>query len=259
MSMNRNIAFITLDSLRWDAAINAETPNLKKLFKRLKIGWHKVYAQATYTLPAHVAMFHDGHLPTNDVEIKTPKDYSRRNKYRVFNINLGWNRKREFRFQVPEARNLIKGYETLGYRTVGIGGVKWFCTTLPTTNLWFEYFQEFYWKREFAEENPDAFDEQIVLSKTLLNNEKGPIVFFLNIPSCHRPCRKNNNLKGQSLALNYIDSKIPQIFELLPRPVTIFLMSDHGTCFDEDGGLRGHGFYHPKVMEIPMTIIDLEN
>jgi hypothetical protein len=41
--------------------------------------------------------------------------------------------------------------------------------------------------------------------------------------------------------------------------LTLFLLSDHGTLFEEDNaGVTGHGFYHPKVMEIPMNVMILK-
>jgi arylsulfatase A-like enzyme len=37
------------------------------------------------------------------------------------------------------------------------------------------------------------------------------------------------------------------------RPTLVVICGDHGECFGEDEHW-GHGFYHPKVMEVPMII-----
>ena len=39
------------------------------------------------------------------------------------------------------------------------------------------------------------------------------------------------------------------------REVTVVMCGDHGDCLGENG-LWGHGFYHPKVMEVPMAIFN---
>ena len=36
----------------------------------------------------------------------------------------------------PKVSNVIKGFESSGYRTIGIGGVGWFDNRRPTTNIW---------------------------------------------------------------------------------------------------------------------------
>ena len=45
----------------------------------------------------------------------------------------------------------FKGFEKAGYRTIGIGGVGWFDTTIETSKFWAtDYFQEFYWNHSFS-------------------------------------------------------------------------------------------------------------
>lgn len=254
--MNTNITFITLDSLRWDTLVAAKTPNIAERIHAVGARWHKVYAQGTYTLPVHVALFQDGHLPSNDLDPNEDKDYSRRNFNRVFNISLGWNKERNAKFKVPEAENLIKGFEKLGYTTIGIGGVGWFRTDFKTTSLWNQYFQRFYWSESFHEKNPDAFEKQLDFIIPKIKEASSPLLYFHNIPSMHVPCRGNNTQQGQVQALEYVDSHINKLFEVLPKPNTVFLFSDHGTCFGEEG-LVAHGFYHPLVLQVPMVIFTL--
>lgn len=254
-----NFAIITLDSLRWDASQLATTPNLSRLFESHNEKWHKVYAQGTYTLTAHVSMFHDGHLPCNDLDKGTPQMFRRQDKFCIFKPDLNWVKRKKIKYPTPpKAENIVKGFAQMGYRTVGVGGVHWFNSNYPASDIWSKYyFNEFYWKPEFGEEFKESFENQIELIKTLRLRKTKKLFFFLNVASTHRPCRGNKSIRGQADALDYIDSHIMKVLNLLPRPTHLFLMSDHGTLFGEDG-LHHHGFYHPKVMEIPMVSLMLE-
>ena len=73
-----NIALITLDSLRYDSALEATTPNLNALFTSVGIeNWVKVGSHGTHTLASHISMLHAGIFPcwnTDDV----PGPYNRR-------------------------------------------------------------------------------------------------------------------------------------------------------------------------------------
>jgi len=253
-----NIGIITIDSLRWDTTRKAKTPNLEKLFRAYGQKWVKVYAQATYTLPAHVAIFEDGHFPSNELD-DVPQIYTRRKKFRIFKSELSWNKKRRVLYPTPPADNIVKGFSKLGYWTVGVGGVHWFDSRFPTSNFWCpRYFDEFYWAPEFGEEYPDAFERQIGIIKTLSLEREKKVFFFLNISSTHRPCRGDNSVRGQAKALEYVDKHIMQVINLVSKPVHWFILSDHGTCFKKSDGANHHGFYHPKVMEIPMVSLLLE-
>ena len=68
----RNFIIITIDSLRYDVAIQANTPVFDKLISDYQLSsrqWHKTFAHATYTLPAHVSMFSGGKFPCNETDI----------------------------------------------------------------------------------------------------------------------------------------------------------------------------------------------
>src|SRR5581483_1483251 len=55
----------------------------------------------------------------------------------------------------------------------------------------------------------------------------------------------------QIRALESIDSKVQKLVEKLPKPLQIVISGDHGECFGE-GNNWGHGYPHPKVMEVPL-------
>jgi hypothetical protein len=249
-----NIAIITIDSLRYDVAISSHLPNFNILFKKHGIdNWAKVFAHGTYTLVSHISIFQGGILP----EIrKCGLDIYDRDMLNAFRVILPWERNKKALYPVPESPNLVKGFEKLGYETIGIGGVTWFMTNLATTNLWKDqYFSRFYWHDRFHSTNPKAFHEQIKFSRNLLFNypPNKKLFFFLNIPSTHIPYMNfGNNMDAQVKALEEVDKLFPELIDLIPKPCHFFIMSDHGECFGENG-LWGHGFYHPKVMEIPMV------
>lgn len=255
-----NIALITLDSLRYDAALQANTPNFDALFAAVRVdNWVKVGSHGTHTLASHISMLHAGILPcwnTNDV----PGPYNRK-KENLFKAQLPWDRKTDAKYPTPSAPNIVTGFKKLNYRTLGIGGVHWFDTRYVTSGFWEKnYFEEFYWEEGFAEEEPNSFENQIKLIKNLLNGkDTRPLFFFLNISSTHIPYRNGpRNVQGQAACLEYVDIHFPYLLKLLPKPCHVIIVSDHGDCMGEDG-LWGHAVYHPKVMEVPMVSFILDS
>lgn len=250
-----NIAIITIDSLRFDVAVKARTPN----FESLGEPWHCVGAHGTYTLPSHISMFHNGYFPNNNrPEIQGPYNDK---KIRMFRSALETPAGMAIVHPTSsECPNIVRGFAEQGYRTVGVGGVDWFRLDRPQSSFWKgNYFDEFYHHLTFTSENRDAFQHQINYCKLLdLNAKKRPLFFFLNISSTHAPYRNGPySVAGQIDAFEYVDSLILDLIDLLPRPLHLIICSDHGDCFGEDE-LWGHGIYHSKVMEVPMISIRLD-
>lgn len=250
-----NIAVITIDSLRYDIAMQTDTPNFKKLFHFVnEEGWHKVFSHGTYTLASHISIFQAGILPSTKDVSEAP--IYNRDKMNFFRAILKWNRNHPALYPTPEAENIVKGFEKLGYRTIGIGGVNWFNTKFKTSRFWKDnFFSEFYWEEKFQERSFNSFEYQIELTEKLLKSRSEKNIFyFLNISSTHFPYRREDeerSLMAQSEALQYIDQHILKLINLIPKPCHFVILSDHGECFGENG-LWGHGFYHPKIMEVPM-------
>lgn len=256
---NKNIAIIVLDALRYDSTTISKCPNFDSIFNKYgwcSDSWVKVYTNGTYTLPVHIAMFKSGHLPSNNID-SVPKIYSRPKKFRIFNAKLNWTKYKDTLFPTPEAPNIVKGFSRLGYRTVGIGGVDWFSNKFLTSNFWNEYFEEFYWQESFGAKIHDGFENQIKKTSALAINKDSPLFFYLNVATAHNPCRGSFTLKGQARALEYIDSHINDIIDILPKPCFAIVLSDHGTLFGDECGLKGHGFYHPKIIEVPIIYLDI--
>lgn len=256
---NKSIVIITIDSLRYDVADGAYTPNIRKLLSAVNISrWYKVGSHGTYTLPSHISMFHAGIMPCNNQK-DIPIPYNRE-KLRVFKAQLAWDRQSEAMFPTPAAPNIIKGFAKIGYRTIGIGGVHWFNDKFITSNFWRKhYFSEFYWNENFSETCFHAFENQINKIKELkLAHANDPIFLFLNIASTHSPYMGfGKSVEAQKNAFEYVDKHIPQLFDFLPNEFVLMLLSDHGECFGEDE-LWGHGFYHPKIMEVPFVYLEVK-
>jgi hypothetical protein len=261
MALRPSIAIITLDALRFDTALEAKTPNIEKLmqkYQRDPKGWVKVGAQGTYTMTAHLSMFHAGIFPCVNEETALPL-YNRR-KLSLFKATLSWTRSNNALYPTPEADNIVRGFQILGYRTLGIGGVHWFDSGFQTSgNLWSRYFEEFYWRPQFGEDTPNSFELQIELAQRVLSrHDRRPLFFFLNVSATHSPYRGlEPSIASQAKCLEYVDGHLPSLLSYLPQPLHLILLSDHGDCFGEDG-FWGHGFYHPRIMEIPMVSLEIE-
>lgn len=253
-----NFLFLTLDSLRYDVTQLANTPNLDNLFSSCGIaGFQKVYAQGTFTLPSHVAMF-KGFFP----ESRSASGYYNREDMKMFNLNHMWKDiERHIGIDFPHSENIIRGFSENGYHTIGIGSVGWFNSSSASSRFWkTDYFDDFYWGPELHEQEPRSFEAQIGRTQRMLakRSPRKKKVVFVNCGSTHYPYAGNaRSIQGQALALQYVDEHILALIELLPPPLFAILCADHGDCMGEDG-LIGHGFYHPKVMEVPMAVVDLK-
>ena len=61
----------------------------------------------------------------------------------------------------------------------------------------------------------------------------------------------------QMAAAEFLDARLPGLFDGLPGETIVVLTADHGDCFGEDG-YWGHGVNHPKVLEVPLAIFRLD-
>jgi len=254
-----NFAIITIDSLRYDTTQKAKQPNFATLIKNFqKVGtnWHKVYAHGTYTLPAHISIFAGAKVPASpdDVFPFHPND--------TLFKHSGNKRKGHLEISKDQP-SISKYFESIGHRTIGIGGVGWFDIKTPAASiLWKNYFSEFYYDRNFQPQIEHGFKNQIEFTENLLRNNTQKLFYFLNVGSTHYPFRVpgaiTRNIQQQIDAYEYVDSQINKLIEILPKPINIFICADHGTCFPDIDGLRGHGFYHPKIMEVPACYLQIQ-
>lgn len=248
---------ITLDSCRWDTFECANTELLDSLCI-----FRKAYTHGTYTLPAHLSIF-SGILP--DVRDDIP--YYNRFSKNLFRINARPIEKKSFVEFQSGTNNIIDGFRHLGYKCFGTGAVKWFKNPMLTS-----LFDDFYFSGIHVE-------RQIEYLITRLEENKPPYFLFANVGETHEPYEfgghieeslssrvrmrafKNvgflvDDFKKQIKCIEYLDSKIYRLIMNLKDycgDLVTVICADHGECFGEDG-YYGHGFYHEKIMEVPLGI-----
>ncbi len=256
-----NILFVTLDSCRWDSYQRAAMPFLNSICPA-----RRAYAQATFTYAAHMAMF-QGILP------HVPERLSFYNRYERQLIRIA-NRatiKPSIVSFDSGTVNIVSGFRQRGYFTLGLGAMEWFRHPHLT-----EPFEEFYMTGIHARRQVNI----------LLDRVKSDQPFFalLNFGETHDPyrfstddciphstttrARQHNYFHGQfddegwgsqTRCCEYLDTKLAELLIHLrkfERSTIVVVCGDHGECFGEDG-MFGHGFYNPKVMEVPLAIFEL--
>ena len=58
--------------------------------------------------------------------------------------------------------------------------------------------------------------------------------------------------QAQIEAAEYCDKQLEPLLNAMPKNTMVILTADHGEAFGEDG-FWGHGIYHEKVMNVPMS------
>jgi len=260
---NHNVLIITLDSCRWDSYERAETKNLDKYLKL-----RKAYSQGTFTLPSHISMY-SGILPS----VRENVPYYNRFRQYLFRVNVRPDKNKPFVTFPKETKNIIKGFKDKGYHTLGTGAVSWFLNKTLTSD-----FDEFYF-------SGICLDKQIKYLTNKVTQFSVPFFGLLNIGETHDPFEYGNKINDsfstqrdrmksfknegydetlhlkQIACLEYVDDQLQYLFQSLKnlnRDTLIVICGDHGECFGEDG-LYGHGFYHPKVMEVPLGIFEIKS
>ena len=262
MKPAQNQVLITLDSCRWDTFESAHAPLLKSG------NIEKCWTHATFTMAAHQAFFAG----------KLPHSFSG-NKF--FDTAAASGRRKQVRPQIwrlcnPEShresvmeltgRNIKAGFRQQGFVTIGTGAMNWFDPAKPAPEHLLSDFDHF---RFFANKQTGDgrnLSQQIDwILETLSGNTK-PYFLFLNIGETHHPyVAAGHSLRAdwgdaagcaaaQRASLEYIDRQLQRLFEKLDH-CFITICGDHGDCWGEDN-LWGHGFYHPRVMEVPMIVFE---
>jgi hypothetical protein len=281
-----SVILVTLDSCRYDVAMQAHTPNLDRLSSLIR-----AEGPGTYTLPAHAALF-NGFLPR-------PVSGS-------FSINghrwdmiwrSGAARSAGSRVAIPfEGSTLMEHYESKGHRVIGAGGVTFFDSSDPANSLP-ALFPEFRYfgrpSRTPATPATRVVDRHATLtlahtgSLANLCLEADRFFLFVNCPSTHIPyttpwTRLNpsrcdllerlyalhdsketapgafspdeiQTLQGmQARALEWADEQIGVLFDkLTDREPLVVVCADHGEEFGDDDRY-GHGHSHPTVTTVPL-------
>lgn len=284
----RSVILVTLDSCRYDVAVNAHTPNLDRLGPL-----HRAESPGTYTLPAHAALF-NGFLP---------RPVSGALTLGGCGVDAIWRsaaaRPTERRTAVPfDGPTLMAHYRERGYRVIGAGGVTFFDASDPANQLPGLFPEFLYFGRPsrspISKENRITDrEEQLTLAHTektadqCLEAER--FFLFLNCPSTHIPYttpwspltdrngellrrlyQRHDTKVGsssaaaltgediqllltmQKQALEWADSRLGDLFSrVAARHPLAVVCADHGEEFGE-GGRFGHGHPHPTVSTVPL-------
>lgn len=286
---NFNGILVTFDSLRYDSAALARTPNLNDLGQLMK-----ATTLCPYTPGAHTNFFL-GHLPS----ITHPQmPFYNETIRQPWRITTGPGRDSNKGCGILfEGNNVVEGYRRLGFHVQGIGGVSQFSSGsfLRTAFLW----SDFKYYGPDMDEEPLAFRE---LESFPLNHAdeiadllkgKDKWFLFINCPESHYPydwgegisedirtvfptLKKALNLRSHKLlptekallatqasnlhqmqitGLESMDHKLGKLFDELKqtskRPIYAFCCADHGENFGESD-LYGHMHPSEECLKVPL-------
>lgn len=251
-----DVLFLVFDTLRYDVAIEewaaGRTPNLARVLP--KTGWEQRHTPGSFTFAAHQAFF-AGFLPTP----ATPGRHSR-----PFALKFGGSETTTKDTCVFDAPDLIRGFASRGYRTVCLGGVGFFNPENALGRVLPSFFDEAHWNTSMGVTDPRSTEHQVRLACERLTAVTQRVLLFINISALHQPNRfylpgaQQDSKASHAAALRYVDSQLPPLFEALARrgPTLGLLMSDHGTCYGDDG-FTGHRLAHPAVWDVPYAEVVL--
>lgn len=247
-----DVLFLVLDTLRYDVAVDllarGRTPNLARLLPQGR--WEERHTPGSFTYAAHQAFF-AGFLPTPARPGKHP---------RLFATRFAGSETTTEGTAVFDAPDVVHGFEARGYRTVCIGGVGFFNPDNALGRVLPGYFQEAHYSKDTGVTALRSTSAQVALARRVLEETPGErrVFLFINVSALHQPNRgyvpgaPEDDVTTHAAALEYVDSQLPPLFDALARrgPSLCLVMSDHGTCYGEDGFV-GHRVAHPLVWTVP--------
>lgn len=255
-----SVLFITLDSCRYDTFIKANAHQMKIIGDV-----HKTMAPGFFTYGSHQAMF-VGFTPgiaNSSSPCLNPKlgKIFRMSGSAAFGNNSG-------DYFLLEGENIIDGFRRKGYFTIGSGAVGWFNPATETAQSLIRDFEEFFYPGDTY-----SLTKQLTWMEKHLSGGKEQKVFtFLNVGETHtpyyyegadwdvnyNPCipfavdrnDREECLRRQKACVEYVDRTLKPLLNAFSDS-NIIICADHGDCWGEDG-LWEHGFYHEKVLEVPL-------
>jgi hypothetical protein len=245
-----DILFITLDTLRYDAACDALNrgliPNIAVRLPHHQ--WEERHSPASFTYAAHQAFF-AGFLPTPAVPGKHP---------RLFAAQFPGSETTGEVTYVFETPDIVSGLFSIGYHTICVGGVGFFNKRSGLGSVLPSLFEESHWSPALGVTEAHSTANQIAIAVDRLQQiPAGQRVFlFMNISALHQPNymyqlgATTDSYETHLAALAYVDTQIPNLFNNLRRPTFVILCSDHGTAYGEEG-FTGHRIGLPVVWTVP--------
>jgi len=253
-----DVLFVTLDTLRYDVAVDAlragQTPVLSRVLP--SGAWEERHSPATFTYAAHHAFF-AGFLPTP----ARPGRHVRR-----FALRFEGSETTGPDTTVFDAPDIVSGFAGRGYHTLCVGGVGFFNLMNPLGRVLPGLFAEAHWREELGVTSPRSTELQVEqIAKSLAALPPGKRCFtFLNVSALHQPNRHYvpgalaDSKETQAAALAYVDAHLGRLFAAAAAraPCLVLIGSDHGTAYGEDG-YTGHRIAHPVVTTVPWAELTL--
>jgi hypothetical protein len=247
-----DLLFMTLDTLRYDVAVQAleqgRTPNLAAALPGGR--WEERHSPGSFTYSAHQSFF-AGFLPTPVAPGKHP---------RPFALRFPGSETTVEHTCVLDAPDIVTGLAARGYHTICIGGVGFFNKQTPLAAVLPGLFAESWWGPELGVTDPHSTENQVALALERLGRLPASqrVFLFLNVSAIHQPNymylpgAREDTLASHAAALAYVDQCLPPLFVALRRraPVFAIICSDHGTAYGEDG-YHGHRLAHPVIWTVP--------
>src|SRR5258706_12543564 len=202
---NADILFITLDTLRYDAAQQAwQTGRLKTLAPYLaNAGWEARHTPGSFTYAAHHAFF-AGFFPTPAEPGVHP---------RLFAARFPGSETTTAQTYVLDAPDIVSGLAAQGYHTACIGGVGLFTKPGPLGSVLPGLFQESHWSPELGVTDPRSTENQVRLACQIIERTPAEqrIFLFMNISALHQPNSfylpgaTHDTLESHAAAPAYVD------------------------------------------------------
>ncbi|HSH93075.1 MAG TPA: STM4013/SEN3800 family hydrolase [Roseimicrobium sp.] len=248
---NTDILFITLDTLRYEAAQQAwREGRLTTLGPYLgQNGWEKRHSPASFTYAAHHAFF-AGFLPTPTGPGPHPRLFAAQFAGSVSTVDST--------FEFAQA-TLPEALAARGYHTICIGGTGFFNQQNELARVLPRLFAEAHWRPELGVACHDSTGNQVAQALQSVNAAGQHRIFlFVNISAIHQPnwfygaSEGPDTLATHTTALVAVDQALPPLFQRFKErgPTFAIVCSDHGTAYGEDGHV-GHRIGHEVVWNVP--------
>ena len=254
-----SVLFVTLDSCRYDTFLAAAAPNMKAIGPL-----HRAQAPSYYTFGSHSSMF-AGFTPGLAHSSKPILNPKMGKLFKLAGGGFGGHATSTYELS---GRNIIEGFKTAGFPTIGSGAVGWFNSTVPTGRPLTESFDRFFYPG-----NTFSLRRQLVWMSEQLEQHRGDVFAFLNVGETHvpyyhegapwkpedNPCvpfqKDDRSVDCRSRQLScceFVDRELGALLASFADS-TVMICGDHGDCWGEDG-LWEHGISHPATLTVPLLV-----
>ena len=176
---SHDLALITLDTLRYDVAVDelaaGRTPNLARLVGT----WEQRHTPGSFTYAAHAAFF-AGFLPTPARPGRHPRQFA---------LRFDGSETIGDDTCVLDGASIVEGLALRGYHTLCVGGVGFFNQLNPLGRVFPSLFAEAHWSRATGVTDPRSFEHQIgVVAESARGGAAAQRAFtFINVAALHQP------------------------------------------------------------------------